>query len=259
MAETFLSDEHDGILVVSLNRPKQLNATNGRARAEMAEFWQSVRADNRIRCVVLTGAGRAFCSGADAADMSTGQRPRGDIGYIAAVDFCPGEWVEVPVIVAVNGLCVGAGLNLVADGDLVLASTDSWFADPHVSVGQVSAMEPLFLAPKVAYPVIAKLVLLGNSYRMSAADALAAGLVHEVLEPGELLPRAHEIAKVIASQSPTAVKESLRVLRRYARSLIADQLDEAWAAAYGHFSHPDGTEGPLAFLERRTPRWAEPR
>jgi enoyl-CoA hydratase/carnithine racemase len=258
MAQTYLADEEDGVLTVTLNRPDRLNATNSVARQEMSMLWKQVRNDGSIRCIVLTGAGRAFCAGADAEDMSTGLRPRGDIGYIAAVDFCPGEWVNVPIIIAVNGLCVGAGLNFVADGDLVLASTPAWFSDPHVSVGQVSAMEPLFLVRKVPYPVVAKLVLLGSSYRMTAQEALRAGLVDEVLEPDALLPRANELARVIAQQSPAAVRESLRVLRRYARSLIADQLDDGWSAAYGHFSHPDGTEGPLAFLEKRPPIWAEP-
>jgi enoyl-CoA hydratase/carnithine racemase len=258
MAETFMAAERDGVLTVTLNRPGRLNATNGQARQEMSAFWQSVRDDRGVRCIVLTGAGRAFCAGADAEDMSTGRRPRGDIGHIAAVDFCPGEWVEVPIIVAVNGLCVGAGLNFLADADLVLASEESWFSDPHVSVGQVSAMEPLFLAPKLPYPTIAKLVLLGSSYRMSAREALAAGLVHEVLDPEALMPRAQEMAEVISRQSPTALKESLRVMRQYARSLIANQLDAAWLVAYRHFSHPDGTEGPLAFMEKRAPRWVQP-
>jgi enoyl-CoA hydratase/carnithine racemase len=258
MAETFLADRSDGVLTVTLNRPDRLNATNGVARDEMSAFWREVATDPSVRCIVVTGAGRAFCAGADAEDMSTGVRPRGDIGYIAAVDFCPGEYVSVPIIVAVNGLCVGAGLNFVADGDLVLASESAWFSDPHVSVGQVSAMEPLFLAPKVPYPVIAKLVLLGSSYRMTAAEALDAGLVHEVLAPDALLPRAHELAGVIARQSPTALRQSLAILRRYARSLVADQLDDGWRIAYDHFWHPDGTEGPLAFMEKREPVWADP-
>src|SRR5438067_1516216 len=83
-----------------------------------------------------------------------------------------------------------------------------------------------------------------------------AGRAHEVLAPDALLPRAHELARTMAMQSPTALRQSLRILRRYARSLIADQLDDGWAVAFGHFSHPDGTEGPLAFLEKRAPRWA---
>jgi enoyl-CoA hydratase/carnithine racemase len=258
MPETFQADQVDGVLTVTLDRPDRLNATNDVARAEMSAFWQDVGADPSVRCIVLTGAGRAFCAGADADDMSTGIRPRGDIGYIAAVDFCPGEWVRVPIIVAVNGLCVGAGLYFVGDGDLVLASSTAWFSDPHVTVGQVSGIEPLILAPKVAYPVLAKLVLLGSSYRMSAEEARECGLVHEVVEPEGLMTRAYELATIIAGQSPTALRESLGVMRRYARSLIADQLDEAWALVFGHFAHPDATEGPLAFLEKRAPRWQDP-
>jgi len=256
--QTFRADEEDGILTVTLNRPDRLNATNGIARRQMAELWQQVRDDPRLRCIVLTGAGRAFCAGADADDMSQGVRPRGDTGYLAAVEFCPGEWVDIPIIVAVNGLCVGAGLNFIADADLVLASEAAWFSDPHLSVGQVSAMEPLLMAPRFPYPVIAKLVLLGSAYRMPAREALDAGLVHEVLSPEQLMPRAAELARIIAAQSPTALRASLKVMRRYARSLIANQLDDAWKMAYGHFSHPDATEGPLAFVEKRAPRWVVP-
>jgi enoyl-CoA hydratase/carnithine racemase len=258
MPETFRFDADDGIVTVTLDRPDRLNATNGVARTEMAEFWQELARDETARCIVLTGAGRAFCAGADAEDMSTGLRPRGDTGYIAAVEFCPGEWVDIPIIVAVNGLCVGAGLNFVADGDLIIASSEAWFSDPHVSVGQVSAMEPLFLAPKIDQSALTKLVLLGSSYRMSAGEALAANLVHEVVAPDELMPRARELAAIIAAQSPTALRESLAVIRRYHRALIDQHLDEGWRIAYGHFSHPDATEGPLAFLEKRDPRWVDP-
>jgi enoyl-CoA hydratase/carnithine racemase len=84
---------------------------------------------------------------------------------------------------------------------------------------------------------------------MSAREALAGGLVHEVLAPEALMPCAQELAEVISGQSPTALTESLQILRRYARSLIADELDEAWSIAHRHFSHTNGTEGPLAFME----------
>src|SRR5947207_831806 len=136
--------------------------------------------------------------------------------------------MDVPVIVAVNGLCVGAGLNFVAAADLVLASEKSWFSDP-MSLGARSALWSPCSLPQVPYSVIAKLVLLGSSYRMSARDALAAGIVHEVLEPNALRPRAYEMAESLVGQSPTPLRESLRILRRYARALLADQLDQAWA------------------------------
>lgn len=258
MAESFIENLVEGVLEVTLNRPERLNALSAASRAELAELWQAVRGNRRVRCVILTGTGRAFCAGADAGDMAIGVRPPGDTGYRAAVDFCPGEWLEVPIIVAVNGLCVGAGLSFVADADLLLASEGSWFSDPHTSVGQVSAMEPLLLAPKVAYGALARLVMLGSAYRMSPAEALASGLIHEVVPAAELMSRARAVAATIASQSPAAMIESLRILRRHTRSLVADELDDAWSVVHRHFSHPDATEGPLAFVEKRAPRWADP-
>src|SRR6185436_4439862 len=111
VAQTYVAEHEGGVLTVQLHRPERLNATDAATRAEMAELWRAVADDGSVRCIIVTGAGRAFCAGADADDMSTGRRPRADVGYLAGVEFCPGEFVSVPIIVAVNGLCVGAGLN----------------------------------------------------------------------------------------------------------------------------------------------------
>jgi enoyl-CoA hydratase/carnithine racemase/ketosteroid isomerase-like protein len=254
---TFRWEREGALLIVTLNRPDRLNALSRALQLELAEFWPKVRADSGVRCVIVTGAGRAFSAGADIADLTTGTRPRSDIG-VHALDFCPGRGLDVPVIVAVNGLCVGGALNFVADADIVIASDQAWFTDPHVSQGQVSGPEVLQIAAKTSFFAVTQMALSGSALRVPADRALAAGLVAEVVPHDRLLDRAKEIGNEIAAQSPTAVRATLAILRRRAREPIAAELDQAWAAVVRQWSHPDAMEGPAAFAERRPPRWADP-
>jgi enoyl-CoA hydratase/carnithine racemase/ketosteroid isomerase-like protein len=255
---TFRWERDGALLIVTLDRPDRLNALSRALQLELAEFWPKVQADSGVRCVIVTGAGRAFSAGADIADLTTGTRPRSDIG-VNALNFCPGRVLDVPVIVAVNGLCVGGALNFLADADIAIASEQAWFTDPHVSQGQVSGPEMLQLAAKTSFFAVTQMALSGSALRVPADRALAAGLVAEVVPDDQLLERAKEIGNAIAAQSPTAVRATLRILRRRARDPIAAELAEAWAAVVGQWSHPDAAEGPAAFAERRSPRWADPR
>jgi enoyl-CoA hydratase/carnithine racemase/ketosteroid isomerase-like protein len=254
---TFLWERDGALLIVTLNRPDRLNALSRALQLELAEFWPKVQADSGVRCVIITGAGRAFCAGADIADLTTGTRPRSDIG-VNALNFCPGRCLDVPVIVAINGLCVGGALNFLADADIAIASEYAWFTDPHVSQGQVSGPEMLQLAAKTSFFAVSQLALSGSALKVAAGQALAAGLVAEVVPDDRLLERAREIGNAIAAQSPTAVRATLRILRRRVREPIAAELDQAWAAVVGQWSHPDAMEGPAAFAERRPPRWTDP-
>jgi enoyl-CoA hydratase/carnithine racemase/ketosteroid isomerase-like protein len=254
---TFRWERDGALLIVTLNRPDRLNALSRALQLELAEFWPKVQADSGVRCVIVTGAGRAFSAGADIADLTTGTRPRSDVG-VHALDFCPGRCLDVPVIVAVNGLCVGGALNFLSDADIVVASEHAWFTDPHVSQGQVSGPEMLQLAAKTSFFSVTQMALSGSALRVRADRALAAGLVAEVVPHDRLLERAKEIGNEIAAQSPTAVRATLRILRRRARGPIAAELDQAWAAVVDQWSHPDAMEGPAAFAERRAPRWADP-
>jgi len=253
---TFLWERDGALLIVTLNRPDRLNALSRALQLELAEFWPKVQADSGVRCVIITGAGRAFSAGADIADLTTGTRPPSTIG-VNALNFCPGRCLDVPVIVAVNGLCVGGALNFLADADIAIAAEQAWFTDPHVSQGQVSGPEMLQLAAKTSFFAVTQMALSGSALRVPAERALAAGLVGEVVPHDLLLDRAKEIGSAIAAQSPTAVRATLRILRRRAREPISAELEEAWAAVVGQWSHPDAMEGPAAFAERRSPRWAD--
>jgi enoyl-CoA hydratase/carnithine racemase len=242
--------------VVTLNRPDRRNALNEQLMDALRALWADAEALRGIRCLVLTGAGPGFCSGAD---MSLLHGDRADAGATAAdeLSFLPGPSLEIPTVVAVNGVCAGGGLHFVADGDVVLAGASASFVDPHVTVGQVTALEPLTLILRARFDAIARMALIGAPERLDAGRALQAGLVSEVVPDAELLPRAIEIAGQIAANSPRAVRESRRMLRLIEERVLAGLLDEGWQAIRDHWSHPDATEGPAAFLERRDPNWQD--
>ncbi len=249
-----LTDLRDGVLTVTLHRPSRLNALSMSLQRELAGLWARVRGDAGIRCIVVTGAGRAFCAGADTADLDAMTAPQSrDRGRI---EFCPAACVDVPVLVAVNGLCLGAGLRLLADADMAIASDLAWFSDPHVSVGQLGTPVALALAEKCSAAAVARLFLSGSSFRMPAGQALSAGLVSEVVAAGELGPRATEIAACVAAQSPAATRATVAALRRRHREALGTQVAQAWADVARQRAHPDAAEGARALAEGRPARWS---
>jgi enoyl-CoA hydratase/carnithine racemase len=251
-----LSTVVGGTLVVTLNRPQSANALNDELMDALAGLWRMAAGTAGLRSVLLTGAGTAFCGGADAAMLSVPRTRMGDTAA-AELDFLPGAQLEIPVITAVNGACAGGGLHFVADADICIASSSARFLDPHVSVGQVSALEPLQLRFRMRPDILTRLVLLGRYESLSAVDAERAGLVSEMVDPDSLRDRGLELAGMIAKNSPEAVRLSRRVLRTFEQRLIATDLDLGWELIRRHRSHPDATEGPAAFLEKRVPDWTK--
>jgi enoyl-CoA hydratase/carnithine racemase len=251
-----LIERRDHILLVTLNRPRRRNALDDALMTELRTLWANAEVLDGIHCIVVTGAEPGFCSGAD---MSVLSRDRSDAPPSAREElgFLPGAQVRCPVVVAVNGVCAGGGLHFVADADIAIASGDAVFLDPHVSVGQVSGLEPLTLWPRVQAGVIARMTLLGSSERLTASDALRVGLVSEVVSAPELQRRALELAEVIAANSPEAVAATRQVFRSFIDGLLGQSLDDGWATIRAHWSHPDSKEGPLAFTEKRPPRWVD--
>lgn len=248
--------ERDGaVACVVLNRPERLNALTATMMDELRETWRELAADDTVRCVVVTGAGRGFCAGADVELLAS---DRADAGTTAAdeLSFLPGGRLDMPVIVAVNGPCAGGGLHFVADADIALAARSATFSDPHVSVGHVSGLEPLTLVLRMRPDVLRRMVLLGRAGRLDAHEAHAAGLVSEVVDDDSLAARAHEFARAVCEGSPAAVAASRRVLREFEAELLAGALERGWDAVRAHWGHPDAIEGPAAFAARRAPVWA---
>lgn len=242
-------------VVVTLDRPDRRNALDATMMRELTALWSGHELLDGARCVVVTGAGAGFCAGADVDLLASEREPNADVEDELA--FLPGRRIEIPVIAAVNGVCAGGGLHFVADADIVLASDTASFLDPHVSVGQVTALEPLTLRLRMRPDALMRMVLLGRGERLGAEAARAAGLVSEVVAADALLPRALALAEQIAEGSPEAIRRSRAALRSFEDELLAPHLQVGWESIRAHWAHPDAAEGPAAFQQRRAPRWEQ--
>src|SRR5581483_3116697 len=199
--------EKDGhVLSLTLNRPERMNAlSHNLLKVELPSAFRRAREDGDVRVVIVTGAGeKAFCSGADLKDAAeTGsiggtQGPsQGPYYRGTPTDFMRAGF-DKPVIVAVNGMCLGAGLHFVADADLAICADHATFFDTHVRVGQVFALEAIGLLRRAPFGEVMRMMLLSGAERIDADRALRIGLVTEVVPRAELLARARQIAATIA-------------------------------------------------------------
>src|SRR4051794_34377840 len=243
------------------NRPDQLNAMNAAMRDEFAVAWKELDADPEVRVIVHTGAGRAFQTGVDVAEIaSDGQGMQRYQQSVEDWDLHFTSWhqqVWKPVITAVNGICCGGGFHWVADADIVIAASDAQFFDPHVSVGQVVAVEAIGLIRKMPVEAVMRMAFVGKYERMSAERARALGMISEVVDPPERLrERAQELGETIAKNSPAAMAATKKALW----GALEHGLTEACRLGGQHlvsmWGHPDQDEGPRAFAEKREPNWA---
>jgi enoyl-CoA hydratase len=258
--ETLLVERHGPVGWLVLNRPEALNAMNTRMRDELADAWRELDGDPDVRVIVQTGAGRAFQTGADLREVATdGQGMNRYEDDLLNFDLHFTSWhqkVRKPVIAAVNGVCAGGGLHFVADADIVIAATDAEFFDPHVSVGQVTAIEVIGLAKKIPFGAVMRMALVGAHERMSAARAHELGLVSELVEPERLREAAQELAEKIARNSPAAMAATKKSLEAALELGLTDACRVGSQYLVGLWGHPDQVEGPLAFVEKRAPNWA---
>jgi enoyl-CoA hydratase/carnithine racemase len=249
------------VATITLDNPAALNAFDHAMCLELRRIWAEVEANPEVACAIVTGAGeKAFCTGWDVSSLPreeseklvAGDRWSAPYGHITALqNRC---WK--PVIAAVNGVCNGGGLHFIADSELVVASEQASFLDTHVAVGMPSALEPAGLARRSPLERVFRLALLGKHGRISAREALAIGLVGEVVPAAELLPRARETAACLAQFSPTALARTKRAIWESLDRGLNEGLDAAHTQVERHLGHPDPVEGSKAFLEKRPPKWA---
>ena len=249
------------ILTLTLDNPP-LNAVNRGLHDELSCIFQDVARDDGCDVVVLTGAGdTAFCAGADLKDAAETGSIGGTEGPSQGPYYrgTPTDFLRVgfdkPVIVAVNGMCLGAGLHFLADADLAICADHATFFDTHVRVGQVFALEAVGLLRRMPFGEVMRMMLLSGTERLDAQAALRMSLVSEVVPREKLLARAHELAATIAEFSPATIAASKRAMWAALEHGLGDGLEHGWREIYRHWSHPDYLEGPRAFAEKRKPRW----
>jgi enoyl-CoA hydratase/carnithine racemase len=251
--------ERDGrVAVVTLNRPEVMNALNRQMYAELEQAFRDLHRDPEVWCLVLTGAGRAFCSGDDVKQIMLGEqrdetvtrlrdvRPR-PTPAAAAVLEC-----DKPVIAAVNGPAVGWGMDLTLFCDIRVASEQAKFGELFIKRGLVADLGGLWRLPQVVGPSkAAELLFTGDV--ISAQEALEIGLVSRVVPHGELLPAALGLAQKIAANPPIAMRYMKEGLRRARHATMAEMGEYIGNALAYLFTTEDHREGALSFVERREP------
>ncbi len=247
-------ERQNDIAVVIMNRPAALNAFNTEQLQAMIEALRAIHDDHSIRCVVLTGAGdRAFAAGADIKEMvnKTPEEARtfARLGHGVANAI---EGLPQPTIAAVNGFAFGGGCEIALACDIRLASENAVFAQPEVSLGIPPGWGATQRLPRVVGPgMAAEMILTGR--RVTAEEALRIGLVNAVVPLPELLPRAHELARQIARNSPRALTAAKRLMSLAFAGRLAQSLETEAEIFAESFGTADQREGMQAFLEKRSP------
>jgi enoyl-CoA hydratase/carnithine racemase len=245
------------------NRPERLNAMSAQMRDEFAVAWTELDRDPDVRVIVHTGEGRAFQTGVDVAEIASDgvgmERYRASVEEFDMHFTAWHQEVWKPVITAVNGICAGGGFHWIADADIVIAASDAQFFDPHVSVGQVVAIEAIGLIRKMPVEAVMRMALVGRYERMSAQRAFELGMISQIVDPPERLrDEAQALAEVVARNSPAAMRATKRALWGALEMGLTDACKAGAAELVSMWGHPDQAEGPLAFAEKREPVWQEP-
>jgi enoyl-CoA hydratase len=260
---TLLVARHGPAGWLIFNRPAAGNAMDSVMLDEVEAAWRELDADPKVRVIVNTGEGDVFQTGLDVVQLSRDPEAlRKQSGRTRRAELRLTGWqngVSKPIITAVNGVCAGGGLHFVADADIVIASSNASFLDTHVSVGQVAAYELIGLARRMPFEAVLRMALVGRHERMSAERALALGMISQVVDPPERLrEEAQTLAEKIARNSPAAMAATKRALWGALEQGLTDACKSGAQELVSMWGHPDQTEGPLAFAEKREPSWAEP-
>ena len=252
-----LFEVRDRVARVTLNRPASMNAVDGETEQELQRIWAAIEADRELRVVVLTGAGdRAFCAGSDMknSDHKTGLEywaaPRPDgFGGIALR-----QTLDVPVLARVNGFALGGGFEMVLGCDIVVACDDATFGLPEARVGRLPLDGGMTLLQRqIAFRPAMGILLTGR--RVPAREALALGIVNEVVPRSDLDSTVDRWVQDVLACAPLSVRAIKQVVRRAAHLSASEAQAQRLPALIEALASEDSQEGVLAFREKRAPVW----
>ena len=255
-----LIERRGHVLIVTMNRPEARNALSAPMMALMRQAWDLTDNDPGIRVCVLTGAGGAFCAGADLKAMTSahpGDRFRaGDMDLSVIEPLLKGRRLTKPLIAAVEGPAIAGGTEILQACDIRVAGEGARFGISEARWGLFPLGGSAVRLPRqIPYTVAADLLLTGR--HITAAEALSIGLIGHVVPDGQALGKALEIAEAIAANGPVAVRAILRVIRE--TEGMAENEAFALEARVGMavFASEDAREGPRAFAEKRRPQFRD--
>lgn len=238
--------------IITINRPKALNALNEEVISELEDIINLVENDSEMRALILTGEGRAFVAGADIGSQAVLDLEGGrDWGIRGSSLFRRIEKLNIPTIAAVNGFALGGGCELAMCFDMIIASTKAKFGQPEVTLGITPGFSGTQRLPKWVGVAKAKELIFTGSI-ISATEAEKIGLVNKIVEPEELMKEAMNLANLITKNAPIAVKYSKLAINRGIESNIDLGItieNELFAMC---FATEDQKEGMNAFLEKRS-------
>ena len=246
-----LTEVADGVMTITINRPKAKNAVNKDVAEGIAAALDALDADDSTHVVILTGAGGTFCSGMDLKAFVTGETPyvegRGFAGMVQ-------RSTDMPLIAAVEGYALAGGCELAITCDLIIAADNSKFGIPEVKRGLAAAAGGLVRLPRQIPSRVAMEMALTGDF-MDADRALSIGLINQIAPAGEALAQAKLLAAKIAENGPLAVKRSKQVIKESIDWSQEEMFDKQQAITSAVFSSEDAIEGATAFAEKRKPNW----
>jgi enoyl-CoA hydratase len=251
--EDVLVRRENGILIVTINRPDQRNAVNGAVSSGIASALDLLDSSSDLRVGVLHGSGSAFCAGMDLKAFAAGERVRDPSrGFGGIVERPPAK----PLIAAVEGWALGGGFEIVLACDLVTAGKSARFGLPEVRRGLAARGGGVFRLPR-RLPHMLAMEIIVTGAPLDAERAAQFGLVNRLVDDGQALVAAVELAGQIAANAPMSVRASKRVAIESADWPIAEGFQRQRAYLEPVFASQDATEGVTAFGERRAPVWQD--
>ncbi len=248
--------KEDGVLLITINRPEVLNATNNRLHWELSRVWLDIGDDAETRIVVITGAGRAFSAGGDLemiermaanpANIAQAWKEAGDIVYNMLN-------LDKPIISAINGVAVGAGLAVAFMADISIASEAMRITDGHIRLGVAAGDHAVIIWPLLCGLARAKYYLLTADF-IDGKEAERIGLVSLCVSADQLMPKAMEVAGKLARGPQQAIRFTKRALNNWIRT-FGPAFDASLALEMLGFFGPDLSEGVRALKERRPPNF----
>lgn len=262
--EAILFDVSNGVATITLNRPERMNAFSEALLTEWTDAIVRSQDDDDVRVVLITGAGRAFCAGADL-------KAQGDEDYALMQHLGPGErrnslrysvhrvpqaleYLDKPYIAAVNGAAVGAGMDMASMADIRIASDQARFGMSYVNIGLIPGDGGAWLLPRLIGKQQA-LDLIWNGGIFGAEQALEMGYLLKVVPHDSLMDEARAYAEKLAAGPPIAIQLAKQLVRRSETLPFMEALNAAQHAMTIAQSTEDAREGPLAFREKRTPNF----
>jgi crotonobetainyl-CoA hydratase len=244
----------DGILTITLDRPQVLNALHLAAHVELNRLFDHYAEDAALRVAIITGRGRGFCTGTDLKDLAGAGKyayPRGGFaGITQRFDLCK------PLIAAVNGLCLGGGVEIVAACDLCIAADDAQFALPEPRVGLAALGGGALHRLAREMPMKDAMWLALTGQRIDAHEARRIGLINQVVPNGDLMAATRALAHELIECAPLALEATKQVmLQSLGAPSLEAAMEKTYPAAGRMLASEDALEGPRAFAEKRRPQW----